>query len=397
MMNRSIQAIAALLLGLAVSSLSAGPAVSQQAQEPVPVVVVTLQAQTVTLTSTLPGRVAASAEAEVRPQVNGIITERLFREGGFVEEGDALYRIDAATYSAAVEQAQAAVTQARVQLDAAEVEAERLVELRERNVTSERAFDEAKAVRDTAAAAVEVAEAQLRSAEIELERTTIRARLSGEIGLARTSPGALVTASQAEPLAVIRDIDPVYVDVTQSAADLLRWTRGQTEDQLSNADTTVRLTLADGSDFEETGTITAAEPNVDPQTGVVVLRMQFDNPDRLLLPGMYVQVELPVGTAENVLLVPQEAVLRDRRGRPITWVVTAENVVEERQVTILQDRGSDWVVGGGLQDGERVVVAGFQKTGVGATVAPEERETPQAEATDDANEDSAEADDQKSP
>nr|WP_306131078.1 efflux RND transporter periplasmic adaptor subunit [Roseovarius sp. MMSF_3350] len=386
-----------MVLGLTVSSLFTGRAMSQQAQEPVPVVVVTLQAQTVTLTSTLPGRVAASAEAEVRPQVNGIITERLFREGAFVEAGEALYRIDSATYSAAVEQAQAAVTQARVQLDAAEVEAERLVELRERNVTSERAFDEAKAVRDTAAAAVEVAQAQLRSAEIELERTTIRARLSGEIGLARTSPGALVTASQAEPLAVIRDIDPVYVDVTQSAADLLRWTRGQTEDQLTNADTTVRLTLADGSEFDETGTITAAEPNVDPQTGVVVLRMQFDNPDRLLLPGMYVQVELPVGTAENVLLVPQEAVQRDRRGRPFTWVVTAENVVEERQVTILQDRGSEWVVSDGLQDGERVVVAGFQKTGVGATVAPEERPDPEAAPDGEDTEEPAEAGEQTSP
>ncbi|MFN3207849.1 MAG: efflux RND transporter periplasmic adaptor subunit [Roseovarius sp.] len=379
-MNRSILRIATIVLAVAVSGLSADRALSQQAQGPAPVDVVTLEAQTVTLTSTLPGRVAASAEAEVRPQVNGIITERLFREGAHVEEGDALYRIDAATYAAAVEQAQAAVTQARVQRDAAEVEADRLVELRERNVTSDRAYDEAKAALDTAAAALEVAQAQLRSAEIELDRTTIRARLSGEIGLARTSPGALVTASQAEPMAVIRNIDPVYVDVTQSAADLLRWTRGQTEDQLSNADATVRLTLADGSEYDETGMIAAAEPSVDPQTGVVVLRMQFDNPDQLLLPGMYVQVELPVGTAENVLLVPQEAVQRDRRGRPIAWAVTAENVVEERLVTILQDRGSDWVVSEGLKDGDRVVVAGFQKTAVGATVAAEERPTDDAEA-----------------
>nr|WP_306152996.1 efflux RND transporter periplasmic adaptor subunit [Roseovarius sp. MMSF_3281] len=397
MMNRSILVSATLVLGLTVSSLFAGRALSQQAQGPAPVVVVTLQAQTVTLTSTLPGRVAASAEAEVRPQVNGIITERLFREGAHVEAGDALYRIDPATYSAAVEQAQAAVTQAQVQLDAAEIEAERLVELRERNVTSERAFDDAKAVRDTAAAALEVARAQLRSAEIELERTTIRARLSGEIGLARTSPGALVTASQAEPMAVIRDIDPVYVDVTQSAADLLRWTRGQTEDQLSNADTTVRLTLADGSDYGETGKITAAEPSVDPQTGVVVLRMQFDNPHELLLPGMYVQVELPVGTAEDVLLVPQEAVQRDRRGRPITWVVNGDNVVKEQQVTILQDRGSDWVVTGGLEDGDRVIVAGFQKTAVGATVAPEERPNADADASGEQTEEPAEAGEQTSP
>lgn len=358
---------------LAAAILCCGSVAAQQGQGPAPVTVVTLQSQTATLTSTLPGRVAASAEAEVRPQVNGIITERLFREGAHVDAGEALFRIDPDSYSAAVAQAQAAVTQARVQRDAAETEAQRLIELRQRNVISEQAFDDAQAARDSAAAALEVAQAQLRSAQIELDRTTISARLSGEIGLARTSPGALVTASQAEPLAVIRDIDPVYVDVTQSAADLLRWTRGQIEQDLSNADTTVRLTLADGSEYGETGTITAAEPSVNPQTGVVVLRMQFDNPDRLLLPGMYVQVDLPVGTAENVILAPQEGVQRDRRGRPIAWVVNADNVIEERQLTILQDRGAEWVVSEGLQDGERIVVAGFQKTAPGATVAPEER------------------------
>lgn len=375
-MKLYVQFSATLIGVLTAATFVAGSVSAQQGQGPTPVTVVAVKAQTVTLTSTLPGRVAASAEAEVRPQVNGIITERLFREGAHVDAGDALFRIDPDTYSAAVAQAEASVTQARVQRDSAQVEAERLVELRQRNVTSEQAFDDAQAARDSAEAALQVAQAQLRSAQIELDRTTINARLSGEIGLALTSPGALVTASQAAPLAIIRDIDPVYVDVTQSAADLLRWNRGQTADELSNADTTVRLTLADGSDYGETGTITAAEPSVDPQTGVVVLRMQFENPDRLLLPGMYVQVDLPVGTVSDVILAPQEAVQRDRRGRPIAWVVNDGNVVEERQLTILQDRGADWVVSEGLRDGERIVVAGFQKTGPGATVSPEERAAP---------------------
>src|SRR6056297_3843503 len=236
---------------------------AQQGGQPTAVTVITLEPQTVTLTSTLPGRVAASAQAEVRPQVNGIITERLFQEGAHVDANDPLYRIDSATYDAAVQQARAGVSQAQAQLGAAEREAERLKELQARNVASEQALDDAQSARDSALAALELARAQLNAAEIELSRTTIRARLSGRIGLSQTSQGALVTASQAQPLAVIRKIDPVYVDVTQSAADLLRWRRGETEDALADADGTVRLILADGSDYSETGQLKAAEPNVD--------------------------------------------------------------------------------------------------------------------------------------
>lgn len=350
-----------------------GLAAAQQEQAPTPVTVVTVEPQDVTLTSLLPGRVAASAEAEVRPQVNGIITERLFAEGADVAEGDPLYQIDRATYEAAVSQARASVAQAEAQLRSAEREAQRLVELQSRNVASEQALDEATSTRDSAAAGLELAEAQLNSAEIELSRTTIRARLSGRIGLSLTSQGALVTASQAQPLTVIRNINPVYVDVTQSAADLLRWRRGETERELEGADATVRLKLADGSDYSETGHLKAAEPNVNPQTGVVTLRMQFDNPDFLLLPGMYVQVEMPVEVAEAVYLVPQEGVIRDRRGRPMAWVVNGEGMIEERALTIVQDRGNSWVVNEGLEPGARVVVAGFQKTAPGATVKPEER------------------------
>jgi membrane fusion protein (multidrug efflux system) len=348
-------------------------ALTQQGGQATTVTVVTLEPQTVTLTSDLPGRVAASAQAEVRPQVNGIITERLFQEGAHVDVNDPLYRIDSATYEAAVQQARARVSQAQAQLGAAEREAERLQELQARNVASEQALDDAQAARDAAIAALELARAQLNAADIELSRTTIRARLSGRIGLSQTSEGALVAASQAQPLAVIRKIDPVYVDVTQSAADLLRWRRGETEEALADADGTVRLTLADGSDYAHTGRLQAAEPNVDPQTGVVTLRMQFSNPDMLLLPGMYVQVSMPVEVATGVFLVPQEGVVRDRRGRPTAWVVTADNVIEERALSILQDRDDDWVVNDGLQPGDRVMVAGFQKTAPGATVSPQER------------------------
>ena len=347
---------------------------------PMAVTVVTLDAQTITLTTTLPGRVAASAEAQVRPQVNGIILERKFKEGGQVVEGDALYTIDPATYQAAVQQAEAAVQQAKVTYDNTVTEANRLNALQSRNVASQQALDNAQANRDAAAAAVQVAQAQLSQAQIDLDRTTIRARLSGEIGLSQTSPGALVTASQAEPLAVIRTIDPVYVDVTQSAADLLRWRRGEAAATVG-ADNTVELILADGSTFEQRGTLTAAEPHVDPQTGVITLRMQFANPEKLLLPGMYVQVKMPTVTAKNVFLAPMEGVVRDRRGRPVAWVVNKDNVVEERQLTVLQDHGNTWVVSEGLNPGERIVVAGFQKTAPGATVNPEELQAAAAPAS----------------
>ncbi len=359
---------------MAVSGLASGPATAQQSQDPVPVTVITVAPEDVTLTSLLPGRVGASAEAEVRPQVAGIVTQRLFEEGADVAENAPLYQIDTATYEAAIRQARATVAQAEAQLRAAEREADRLMELQSRNVASQQALDEAVSARDSAEAGVELAEAQLYSAEIELSRTTIRARLSGRIGLSQISRGALVTASQAQPLAVIRAIDPVYVDVTQSAADLLRWRRGETEEELEGADATVRLILADGSDFSETGQLKAAEPNVDPLTGVVTLRMQFDNPDMLLLPGMYVQVDMPVEVAHSVFLVPQESVVRDRRGQPSVWVVDGENVIDERAIGIVQDQGNHWVVDRGLDRGDRIVVEGFQKTGPGATVTPEPRD-----------------------
>ncbi len=362
--------VAAAALGVCM----AGGAFAQGEAPPTAVTVVTLQPQIVTLTATLPGRVQASASAEVRPQVAGLITERRFQEGSRVEEDDVLYTIDPASYEAALAQAQASVAQAQAQLGAAEREARRAQELADRDVASQQVVDEATAGRDAAAAALQVAEAQLLSARIELERTTIRTPISGEIGLSLVSQGALVTASQTEPLTVIRQIDPVYVDVTQSAADLLAWRRGHTEAELGETDRTVRLILADGSDFEHTGELTAAEPHVDEQTGVVVLRMEFPNPEKLLLPGMYVQVEVPTGTLPDVFLVPQEGVGRDRRGRPTALVVHAENTVEERLLTVLGDRGSDWIVSEGLVPGDRVIVAGLQKTAPGAVVAPEERE-----------------------
>ncbi|HWL56433.1 MAG TPA: efflux RND transporter periplasmic adaptor subunit [Paracoccus sp. (in: a-proteobacteria)] len=379
---RACRIAISLVLPLAVG-LAPLPSSAQQPGGDAPpptVTVVTLHAQEVALTTTLPGRVTASAEAEVRPQVNGIITQRLFEEGRRVKVGDPLFHIDRTTYEAAVAQAEAAVAQARAQADNARREADRLGALRERNVASESTSDTAMATRDAAEAALKVAEAQLQSARIELDRTTVRAELDGEIGLTQVSQGALVTASQATPLTVIRTIDPVHVDVTQSAADIIRWRREMA--MQAPPDRTVTLRLADGSEYDQKGTLTAAEPYVNETTGVMTLRLSFANPDRILLPGMYVQAVVQQATVQNVVLAPQEGVSRDRRGEPIALVVNAQNQVEQRELTILQDLGNSWVVSKGLGDGDRLIVEGVQRIGPGMPVTPEERAAaPAPEAT----------------
>ncbi len=348
---------------------------AQEGRPPAAVTVVTLQPQSVTMTAKLPGRVRASATAEVRPQVNGIITERLFVEGTDVSAGDVLYRVDRGTYEAALAQAEAIVRQAQAQLGAAESEAKRVTTLQERGISSAATEDNAVSARDAAAASLALAEAQLDSAQLELDRTDIRARLSGKIGFSDVSAGTLVSASQSNPLAVIRSIDEVYVDVTQSAAEVLAWRRRQMSGQSTPA-ADVRLILADGSTYEYEGALTAAEPYVNETTGVVVLRLKFENPEGLLLPGMYVQVDMPTGTMDNLFLVPMEGVGRDRRGNPTALVVNAENIVEQRELTILQDLGSDWVVQSGLEPGDRVIVSGLQKAAPGAPVSPQEAAAP---------------------
>lgn len=362
----------ALITSLVVAIASVASA-QQKERPPTPVTVVTVKAQTVTVTSTLPGRVVASGVAEVRPQVNGIIVERRFEEGSAVKEGDVLYRIDPATYDAQVVAAEAAINQAQVSLDSANRDLKRMERLRESNFASEQSLDNAITARDTANAALQVAKAQLLAANIDLERTTIRAQISGAIGLSLTTQGALVISGQTNPLAVIRKLDPVYVDVAQSAADLIRWKRKGPKAAGANVDTKVELKLADRTVYDHTGELTAAEPHVDENTGVVTLRLQFPNPDEMLLPGMYVQVEMPQGVIENAVLVPQEGVSRDRRGNPIAMVVGANNLVEQRALTIISDRGSDWIVTDGIKAGDQVIVEGLQKIGVGAPVVPQER------------------------
>ena len=367
-MLRFAYILAAAILGTSVGAFAQGAGETP----PQPVTVVTLGAEPVTLISPLPGRVAASGVAEVRPQVSGIITDRLFNEGAEVAQNDPLYKIDAASYEAKVAAAEAALSQAEATLRSAESEAKRQETLLGRSVVSQQNLDDAIAARDVADAAVKVARANLQSAQIDLDRTTIRAPLSGVVGLSETTQGALVTAGQATALTVIRDLDPVYVDVTQSAAELLRWRRAN-PDAKRGMDPTVTLRLADGSDYPQKGHLEAAEPYVNELTGVIVLRLMFPNPDHLLLPGMYVQVEMPQGVVDNAILAPQQGIGRDRRGQPTALIVNADNVVEQRQLTVLRDQGANWIVTDGLAPGDKLIVEGLQKIAPGAKVTPEEK------------------------
>lgn len=365
------------LLGFSVfAALAPLYVIAQTTPPPAAVTVVTLQAQDVALSTNLPGRVVALGVAEVRPQVSGIITEQMFVEGGAVKEGDPMYRIDDAIYAAQVQMSRASVEQARVALTNAERDEKRNAALFVRNVVSQTAVDDAKAVRDEAGAALAVAQAQLKSSEINHEHTTVRAPLSGVAGRALTTRGALATAAQADPLAVIRQIDAVFVDVTASAADVVRRRRAASvsgSEASEDLDTAVTLTLADGLPYEQAGAVLALEPQVDALTGVSVLRLKFPNPDGILLPGMYVNATLPSGTAKAAILAPQEGVSRDRRGAPTALVVNAENTVELRNLTVLGTRDNNWIVTDGLEAGDQLIVAGLQKTAPGAVVSPQER------------------------
>lgn len=355
----------AALIPIAALTIGFSP-LAAMAQQPLPTVT-TIEAtpSDFILMTRLPGRIKASTVAEIRPQVSGIIRERLFEEGARVEAGQPLYKIEDEVYSAAVEAARAAVAQAQASYDLAVIDASRAEELFSTRAGSAASRDKAVATRDAAEAALQMATAQLTSTEIDLDRTTIHAPISGVIGLAQTTTGSLVSAQQANALATIRTLDPIYVDVTQSANDLLRWHASET--RAAMAGVSAMMILPNGEPYSHQGSLTAAEPMVEPTTGMVTLRISFPNPDHLLLPGLYVEVEIPQVTAEGAVLVPQNAVMRDTHGGAHAWVVE-DGKITVRDLTILTASGNSWVVTGGLNSGDVIVTSGFQKAGPGAEV-----------------------------
>jgi len=334
--------------------------------------VVTLKTEPVALSTELPGRTAPVRVAQVRPQVNGLIEKRLFTEGSEVKAGEQLYQIDPALYEAEVSNARAALARAQAQAKSAAALAQRYRPLVESRAVSRQTYDDAIAARDQGQADVQAAQAALKTAQINLNYTKVSSPVSGLIGRSAVTEGALVTANQADPLAVIQQIDPIYVDVTQSSVQLLRLQEDLAAGRLKKAPgeegASVSLTLEDGSPYSEQGVLKFSEVTVDPGTGSVVLRAEFANPDRRLLPGMFVRAKLATGVAENGLLVPQRGVTRNQRGLPTALVVNAEGKVELRDIKTDRTIGEKWLVTEGLQQGDRVIVEGLQNARPGADV-----------------------------
>jgi membrane fusion protein (multidrug efflux system) len=338
---------------------------------PVEVGIVTLVARDVVLATELSGRTVAYRVAEVRPQAAGIIQRRLFVEGAQVKAGDPLYQIDPASYRAAQQRAEAALQRALASQKVTRLKVDRFRDLIARKLISQQDYDDAEAALNQAVAGVAMAQAERDLARINLEYTTIRAPISGRIGRSLVTEGALVEAEQEAPLAVIQQIDPLYVDITQSSVELLRPKRDLAEGRLDAAGgqtTALRLLLEDGTAYAHPGTLAFSEVRVDASTGDVTLRGTVPNPDQLLLPGMYVRASLDQGMRRDAVLASQKGVTFDYTGKAFAMVVGADNKVERRFLTVDRTIGDQWLVADGLAAGDRVILDGLQKIREGAEV-----------------------------
>jgi membrane fusion protein (multidrug efflux system) len=338
---------------------------------PTPVGVLVVAEQPVTLSTELPGRTAPYETSDVRPQVDGIILARLFTEGDYVEAGQALYRIDPVSYEAKAANARAALAHARASTIGAEGQERRFAELLKRSFVSRQQYDDAVSAAGAARADVQAQAAALRSAEIDLARTTIRAPISGRIGRSVSTAGALVSAAQENALTTIQRLDPIFVDIQQSSADVLRLREQVLAGQVANDTAPVRLKLETGSMYPTVGTLRFADVTVDPATGSQTIRAVFPNPQRLLLPGMFVRAQLGQGIQSRGILVPQRAVSRDERGRPTVLVVGAKDMAELRVIQADRTIGANWLVTGGLKPGDKVIVDAGPLVHPGIPVKPQ--------------------------
>jgi membrane fusion protein, multidrug efflux system len=338
----------------------------------VEVSVITARPENLPIINELPGRIAPTRIAEVRPRVSGIIVERVFEQGSLVDEGDVLYRIDPAPFRVQVESAEATLQRAEARQIHARQQADRQSELRERNVASAQAYDDALAELAQADADVASARAGLAAAQLDLQYSEVRAPISGRIGRALITEGALVSTNSPENLATVQQLDPIYADFTQSANELLQLRRDLNVGAMTSADpgeATVHLLFDDGTPYPHPGRLMFSEATVDATTGQVILRGEFPNPDGDLLPGMYVRVQIEQGMQQDAIAVPQQAVQRDTGGRAQVYVVKEDGTAELRTVRAGRTMGDRWVIEDGLSPGERIVVEGFQKIRPGAQVS----------------------------
>jgi len=365
-------ALALVLAGCNPKAPGAGAGPGGRPTGPVEVAVITVAPEALTLTTELPGRTAAYRVAEVRPQVTGIIQKRLFTEGGEVQAGQQLYQIDPAPYQATLESAKADIVKAQANLKSVEAKAARYADLVKINAVSRQDYDDQIATLDQARAQILVAKAAFESARINLDYTKVYAPISGRIGKSSVTEGALVTASQATTLATVTQLDPIYVDVSQSSAELLRLRRAVAAGQVqsgaaASAPVTLRL---DGVDqpYDQPGRMQFSEVTVDPSTGAVLLRVVFPNPRQELYPGLFVRTLIEQGVKPDALLVPQQALVRQPDGSAQVWVVGEGNKVAPRPVTAERSVAGRWLITKGLEPGQQVVVEGLQKIRPGVEV-----------------------------
>lgn len=333
--------------------------------------VVSVEPRSVALTTELSGRTSAYLIAEVRPQVGGIIQKRLFMEGSDVKAGDVLYQIDPATYQAAYDSAKASLDRAEANVIPARLKAERYKELVKINAVSQQDYDDVSAVLKQAEADVEAGKAALETARINLAYTKVTAPISGRISRSTVTDGALVTAGQTAALATIQQLNPIYVDVTQSSADLLRLKQNLASGLMKNsaaAQARVKLMLEDGSSYPLPGTLKFSEVTVDQSTGSITLRALFPNPKQTLLPGMFVRAILEEGVNEKAILIPQRGVTRNPKGDAMVMVVGAGEKVEPRLIKVARTVDDNWLVSDGLKEGDRVILEGLQKARPGTPV-----------------------------
>lgn len=361
----------AALASLLVILSSCGKKEEAKAPPPPAVGYVVVTEQAVALSTELPGRTAPFETSDVRPQVNGLIRERLFTEGDIVRAGQPLYRIDPAPYQAQVASARAALAKARASIASSAALARRYGELVKINAIARQELENAQGTAAANRADVAAQQAALQSAQIDLSRTTIRAPISGRIGRSLATTGALVTAAQADPLTTIQRLDPIYVDIQQSSADLLRLREQFLSGQVARAGTTqVRIKLETGTVYGQTGTLRFADVTVNPMTGSQTIRAIVLNGSGLLLPGMFVRAVLPEGTQTRALLVPQRGVSRDEKGNATVMVVGKDNKAEPRIIQTARAQGDNWIVSGGLKPGDKVIVEGGMMLRPGMVVNP---------------------------
>jgi membrane fusion protein (multidrug efflux system) len=337
------------------------PAQTAAAAPPPEVGVVTLKAGTVTLTRELAGRTSPYVVAEVRPQVTGLVQSRAFTEGGLVKRGQLLYKLDDATLRADLVAAQAQLARAEATRHSARLSAERTAELAKIEAVSRQDNENAIAALRQAEADVAAGKAAVARAEVQLGHASIEAPITGRIGKSAVTQGALVTANQTQALATVQQLDPIYVDVTQSSSELLQLRKQLAAGTAQQANTPVEILLEDGSPYEHKGKLTFSDVTVDPATGSYLLRVVVPNPKNVLLPGTYVRAVLGNAVRENAVLVPQRAVTRDAKGSATAMVLGAEDKVAARPVKVSRTVGDNWLVDEGLASGERVIVEGLQK------------------------------------